>query len=249
MVDSGTGSGPTTAIKNAEYEVKLDVFEGPFDLLLHLVQKHDLDIFEIPIAEITHEYLAYLDLMKSLNLDVAGEFVVMAATLMDIKSRQILPSPEAQEEAEELRRDLAERLLEYRQYKEAARRLEIREAQQRDIFYRAAAVGTDIEPEYESTVFDLLTAFQGVLKRVEPSTAEVEGEIVTLEEQITMVRARLALEESVEFESLFPVGASRRLVVVTFLALLELVRLKEAVARQAALFGMIRIARGPALTE
>lgn len=241
MVDSGTGV--------AEYEVKLDVFEGPFDLLLHLVQKHDLDIFEIPIAEITHEYLAYLDLMKSLNLDVAGEFVVMAATLMDIKSRQILPSPEAQEEAEELRRDLAERLLEYRQYKEAARRLEIREAQQRDIFYRAAVVGTDIEPEYESTVFDLLTAFQGVLKRSESSTAEVEGEVVTLEEQITMVRARLALEESVEFESLFPVGASRRLVVVTFLALLELVRLKEAVARQAALFGMIRIARGPALTE
>ncbi len=231
-----------------EYTFRLEGFEGPLDLLLHLIQKNELDIFNIPIALITEQYLEYLRLMKVLNLDVAGEYLLMASTLLHIKSRMLLPkSSEGEEEEEEdPRAELVRRLLEYQKYKQAASDLEKRPLLDRDVFIRLLT--TEPEPiaeeeRIEVSLFELLEAFRKVLERVKLETFhEVVLEHVSVEDKIQEILALLEKENrSMAFHRLFPEEASRRVVVVTLLAILELVKMKRIRIFQLAPFETIRI--------
>lgn len=229
------------------YTFRLEGFEGPLDLLLHLIQKNELDIFNIPIALITEQYLEYLQLMKVLNLDVAGEYLLMASTLLHIKSRMLLPkSSEGEEEEEEdPRAELVRRLLEYQKYKQAAGELEKRPLLDRDVFIRLTPAEFQ-EPEEERievNLFQLLEAFREVLKRVKPEAVhEVILEHLSVEDKIEEILALLEKENrSMAFHRLFPEDASRRVVVVTLLAILELVKMKRIRIFQMAPFETIRI--------
>jgi segregation and condensation protein A len=229
------------------YTFRLEGFEGPLDLLLHLIQKNELDIFNIPIALVTEQYLEYLRLMKVLNLDIAGEYLLMASTLLHIKSRMLLPrSSEGEEEEEEdPRAELVRRLLEYQKYKQAAGELEKRPLLDRDVFIRLTPDGSR-EPEEERievNLFELLQAFQEVLKRVKPEAVhEVILEHLSVEDKIQEILAFLEKENrSIAFHHLFPEEASRRVVVVTLLAILELVKMKRIRIFQMAPFETIRI--------
>ena len=229
------------------YTFRLDGFEGPLDLLLHLIQKNELDIFNIPIALITEQYLEYLQLMKVLNLDTAGEYLLMASTLLHIKSRMLLPkSSEGEEEEEEdPRAELVRRLLEYQKYKQAAGELERRPLLDRDVFIRLTPTGSQ-EPEEERievNLFELLEAFQEVLKRVKPKAIhEVTLEHLSVEDKIQEILTLLEKENrSMAFHRLFSEEASRRVVVVTLLAILELVKMKRIRIFQMAPFETIRI--------
>jgi segregation and condensation protein A len=230
------------------YTVHLEVFEGPLDLLLHLIKKNKLNITDIPIALITEQYLEFLKLMKVLNLDIAGEYLLMAATLLHIKSRLLLPvssEGEGEEEEADPRAELIRRLLEYQKYKEASLELEKRPLLDRDVFTRAVPQEKD-EPEeerFEVSLFELLEAFRQVLERVKTeSVHEVALETITLEEKIQEILSFLQREQrSVAFHTLFPEQASRRMIVVTFLAILELVKMKAVRIFQAAPFETIRV--------
>ena len=226
-----------------DYKVRLEVFEGPLDLLLHLVKKNDLDIFDIPIAEITADYLNYIRLFRKLNLDFAGEFLVMAATLIHIKSRMLLPSIETveEEELEDPRAALAARLMEYEKFKEAAIILKKKEAIQRDIYGRLPLIPQDEDYTIEATLFDLLDAFQRVAFRVEKEVREIIQEDIKVEDRIQEILSLLENKRFINFETIFSGQRTKRLLIVTFLALLELIRLKMVFARQARLFGDIRI--------
>jgi segregation and condensation protein A len=234
--------------ENQPYTVHLDVFEGPLDLLLHLIKKNKLNITDIPIALITEQYLEYLKLMKVLNLDIAGEYLLMAATLLHIKSRLLLPvssEGDGEEEGADPRAELIRRLLEYQKYKEAALELEKRPLLDRDVFIRPVAPEKE-EPEeerFEVSLFELLEAFREVLERVKTeSVHEVTLEPITLEEKIQEILSFLRREQrSIAFHALFPDQASRRTIVVTFLAILELVKMKAVRIFQAAPFETIRI--------
>jgi segregation and condensation protein A len=226
-----------------DYRVKLPVYEGPLDLLLFLIQEDEIDIYDIPISRITEQYVAYLDLMQELNLAVAGEFFVMAATLMEIKSAMLLPRAEvpAGEEVEDPRAALVARLLEYRKYKNAAGTLSRREAEQ-DLKYPAGGDGRlgDTAAVGES-IFVLLNALRDVLARV-PEAREVvpARRGPTLEQQIGYLRDRLKNAGGrVRFEELFE--GPRIVIVVTFLALLELLRAGECRVRQDRAFEQIWI--------
>jgi segregation and condensation protein A len=230
-----------------EYTFRLEGFEGPLDLLLHLIQKNELDIFNIPIALVTEQYLEYLQLMKDLNLDTAGEYLLMASTLLHIKSRMLLPRSEEREEEEEEdpRAELVRRLLEYQKYKEAAGELGKRPLLDRDVFIRLTPPESE-EPEEERidvNLFELLEAFREVLKRVKPKTVhEVVLEQFSVEDKIEEIVALLERENrSMAFHRLFPEEASRRMVVVTLLAILELVKMKRIRIFQMAPFDTIRI--------
>ena len=231
----------------AGYTFRLEGFEGPLDLLLHLIQKNELDIFNIPIALITEQYLEYLQIMKVLNLDVAGEYLLMASTLLHIKSRMLLPrSSEGEEEEEEdPRAELVRRLLEYQKYKQAAGQLEKRPLLDRDVFVRLTPIESE-EPEEEKievNLFELLEAFREVLNRVKPKDVhEVILEQLNVEDKIEEILALLEKENrSMAFHRLFPEEASRRVVVVTLLAILELVKMKRIRIFQMAPFETIRI--------
>ena len=232
-----------------DYRVRLPVFEGPLDILLHLIKKSEINIYDIPIALITRQYLEYLDLMKSLNLNIAGEFLVMAATLIYIKSRMLLPPDDLQEEEQEEdpRRDLVQRLLEYQQFKDAAERLGWREEVWSEVFRRQSASGgdQDIEGEVmlsEVSLFDLMEALQSVLAHVPSGKAlEIVPDEVSVREKMILVMERLEEVNGLAFEALFEGEFTRPAVIVTFLALLELIRLQLVVAQQIKLFGPIRI--------
>ena len=234
--------------ESPSYTVHLEVFEGPLDLLLHLIKKNKLSITDIPIALITEQYLEYLKLMKVLNLDVAGEYLLMAATLLHIKSRLLLPvssEGEGEEEEADPRAELIRRLLEYQKYKEASLELEKRPLLDRDVFTRTVPQEED-EPEeerFEVSLFELLEAFRQVLERVRTeSVHEVALETITLEEKIQEILSFLQREQrSVAFHTLFPEQASRTMIVVTFLAILELVKMKAVRVFQAAAFETIRV--------
>jgi segregation and condensation protein A len=215
--------------------VKLDVFEGPLDLLLHLIRENEVDIHDIPIAAIATQYVSYLSLMRELNLDVAGEYLLMAATLAWIKSRLLLPPSEGDEEDEaDPRLDLVARLLEYQRYREVAEQLGQRPLLGRDVF-AARAAGPDPLPESERELdvdlFKLVQAFRDVLRRSRPEPAPhaVETERVTVIECMREVMQRLAARPLLAFEDLFEGAAgelpSRSRLIATFLALLELTRL------------------------
>lgn len=224
------------------YEVKLEMFEGPLDLLLFLIKKDDLDIQNIPIARITQDYLAYLDLMKELNLEVAGEFLVLAATLIAIKAKTLLPSQEAEGfEGPDPRADLVAKLLEYQKFKGAAKFLEGRAEQFKDVFYRGAPDFEEAEKTLAIGVFDLLGALKEVLDRAEDDRKEVLGEEFPIEEKIAKVLGLLEKSGAITWEQLFAGERKRRGVIACFLALLELVKLQRIFVRQDRNFGTINI--------
>lgn len=219
------------------YAVKLPVFEGPLDLLLHLIRQNEVEITDIPVALIGKQYLDYLEMMHELNLDVAADYLVMAATLALIKSRMLLP-PDGDaddEEALDPRAELVARLLEYQRFKEVADELAKRRLLERDVF-RAHGLEPDAIPESEREIsvglFQLLEAFRDVLNQSQdtgPAVHEVESETITVRDQMISVMERMQGIESIEFHQLFeaPGGAqpTRALVIATFLAILELTRL------------------------
>jgi segregation and condensation protein A len=233
------------------FPVKLDQFEGPLDLLLHLIKKNEVNIHDIPIAVITAQYLDAIGLMEELNLDVAGEFLVMAATLIHIKSKMLLPRPETAagaDEAEEDPRDaLVRRLLEHQKFKAAAGLLHEREtwraAQwQRPDLRVAAIAGEGLEPELEVDLFTLLTAFQAVMARARHRPKiPLPSEQISVEARIDQVLARLSETEACGFDNLFADVLDRAGLIVTFLALLEMIRLKLVRVFQTGSFGPIRV--------
>jgi segregation and condensation protein A len=230
------------------YTFRLEGFEGPLDLLLHLIQKNELDIFNIPIALITEQYLEYLQLIKVLNLDIAGEYLLMASTLLHIKSKMLLPksSEEEGEEEEDPRAELVRRLLEYQKYKQAALDLEKRPLLDRDVFIRLVTAAPEEEPgeeRIEVDLFELLEAFRKVLERVKPETVhEVTLEHLSVEDKIQEIMTLLERENrSMAFHRLFPEQASRRVVVITLLAILELVKMKRIRIFQLTPFETIRV--------
>ena len=237
------------------YRIKLDVFEGPLDLLLHLIKKNELEVSDVPTAAITEQYLGYLDMMHELQLDVAGEYLVMAATLLLIKSRTLLPTSEEDIEDEELdpRANLVRQLLEYQRYREAALELSERPLLNRDVFARPALDEDSEElaelkvdegpPRVRATVWDLFEAFRGILQRsaeTEP-VHEIEAETISLRDRARALLGQLRTARCIDFETLFAESTTRLEVIVTFLALLELVRLKAVTATQEEHFGRIMI--------
>ena len=227
------------------YRVKLDAFEGPLDLLLYLIRKNEVDIYDIPIAEITQQYLDMLKVMRTLNLDIAGDFLVMAATLTHIKSRMLLPTPpdgEAEEGGEDPRKELVDRLLEYERFKEAARSLENQDILERDVFIRKPTEDGQ-EEELELSLFELMEALQEVLRRSSHELVhEITLERISIEEKITEILDRLSSSGGeVEFTCLFEGEPTREVIVLTFLALLELMKMRMVRVYQRRTFQPIRI--------
>ena len=227
--------------------VRLEIFEGPLDLLLHLIKKNEVSITDIPIATITEQYLATLEVMQTFNLDVAGEFLVMAATLIHIKSRMLLPMADDEDDEEEgtdPRQELVRRLLEYQRFKDAADQLERRELLTRDVFVRSVAPAEEIPaPGFrEVSVFELLTALKRVLDRLPKDVVhEVMLEKITMREKMTLLLDQLRTQGKILFESLFAEVTTRMEVVVTFLAMLELVKVRAIRIFQEEATGPIQI--------
>jgi segregation and condensation protein A len=237
------------------FPVRLDNFDGPLDLLLHLIKTNEVNIYDIPIALITQQYLDALHLLQELDLDVAGDFLVMAATLIHIKSKMLLPRPETAAavagEADDPRDALVRRLLEHQKYKAAAgllhEREQVRAAQWQRPDERVAAIaGEDIEPELEVDLFSLLTAFQAVVQRAKQRPKVLlPPEQLSVESRIEQLLARLSETEACGFEALFADADDRAGLIVTFLALLEMIRLKLVRVFQSGSFGPIRVYRRP----
>lgn len=238
-----------------DYKVKLEIFEGPLDLLLFLIKRDELDIYDISLERITKQYLEYLQAFKELNIDVAGEFVVMAANLIYLKSRSLLPvdqqPPEEDVEEDDPRWDLIRQLIEYKKFKEAAAQLQVRQLEQERIFVREP---NGVDPIAaaplrlgEVGVFQLINAFQAVIKRVEAreDLREIFGEHYTVSDKIEWILQRVSDGVPLRFSELFARMASRVEIVVTFLALLELVRLRQISATQASPFDEIELSAVP----
>ena len=219
------------------YQIRLVQFEGPLDLLLHLIRRDKINIYDIPISHITREYLAYIEIMHELELEVAGEFFVMAATLMRIKSQMLLPRHQGLEEEEvDPREELVRNLIEYRKFKEAAHCFAAKEEDRRRVFPRPVIrpVEEEIAEEPgEVGIFDLLEALQGVFKNLKHQAIyRVVPDSVTVEQKIETIRASLARRSEVLFTELFNGEFTKIEIIVTFLALLEMIKLGELVARQ-----------------
>ncbi|MFA5069418.1 MAG: segregation/condensation protein A [Candidatus Omnitrophota bacterium] len=235
------------------YKIKLEIFEGPLDLLFYLIKKDELNIHDIPILSVTEQYLQYLELMRMLDLDIAGEFLVMAATLIHIKSKMLLPpdAEEAEKEEKDPREELVRKLLEYKRFKEAAGVLKEREFKQKEIFPRSGAqdITGDTEGEnqglrVEASIFDLLSAFSKVLKDIpRDKFYEVVKDEVTVSDKIHEIFHTLVKTPVVYFFDLFRQSKTKIHVVATLLALLELIRMKEVVIKQDKIFGDIKIIR------
>lgn len=243
-------------IAQDEYKVQLEVFEGPLDLLLYLIKKDEVDIYDIPIERIAAQYVRYLDLMRMLDLDIAGEFLVMAATLMVIKSRMLLPEDERpaeeQEEEEDPRWDLVRQLVEYKKFKDAALFLETREETQGNVFTGSAQEAPALEAGEglalkEVSIFDLISAFNDALKRIDKEDlGTIFAERFTVADKIELILKVVAAGGAVPFSRLFEAAATRHEVVCTFLALLELIRLRQIRASQPERFGEIVVGPCPA---
>jgi segregation and condensation protein A len=231
----------------AQYEVRLDKFSGPLDLLLYLIRKDELNIADIPIAHITQQYLNYLDIMRSLDLEVAGEYILMAATLIRIKAQMLLPRQDEESEDDDPRRTLVAALLEYRQFKEASGILHRYESDERTKYPAYGDMPSRrIEEtlQMDATVFDLVTVMGELLKRASADQAhEVTSEPYSVEDQIAIVRARLEHAETLLLSDLLGSTWTRGLLVVTFLALLELTRLSIIFIEQTAHCHDIKIVR------
>jgi len=244
-----------------EYRVHFEVFEGPLDLLLHLVKKQEVDIYQVNLTQIATEFVAYIDQMRQLDLEVAGDFLVMAANLLYIKSRELLPEDkqvivaETDEEEEDPRRELIRRLIEYRKYKDAAAQLQVREVEMESIYERRP--GQVDLPETQPSrkepvsIFDLVNAVSTILKRFQtrPDSGEIAADPYTVSEKIEYLRDLLRTRLHCRFAELFEAAQSKVEVVVTFLALLELTRLRQVLLTQADEFGEIEIAQAPEPVE
>ncbi len=230
--------------------IRLEGFEGPLDLLLHLIKREELDIWNIPIAHITEQYLSYLQMMQDLNINLAGEWLVMAATLIYIKSRMLLPPdpvPESgdPEAVDDPRKELVYQLLEHQKFKNAAQMLYTREEVENAVWNSPPRDVLEDEKEVVAvTLFDLLKAFHEVVKRFEAQAAmELDHEEVTIDQKLAELRKMLMVHETMVFSSFFARSKSKRHLIVTFLALLELVRLKEIWLCQEKAFDEIHITR------
>ncbi len=234
------------------YQVRIENFEGPLDLLLHLIKKSEINIYDIPIAMIAQQYLSYIEAMKDLNLTVAGEFLVMAATLLQIKSKMLLPVEEHAEDDEDgpdPREELVRRLLEYKTFKEAARQLDTQERMWREIYSRPA-VSVEADPQSDDAMldniglFDLVDALQTILDRNPgKKLLEIIPDNLTIRDRMTVILEALEGQESIGFEALFETSCHRLIIIVTFLALLELIRLRTVRVYQAENFGPILLSR------
>lgn len=232
-----------------DYRVQLEVFEGPLDLLLYLIKREELDIYDIPIERITSQYMQYLDLMRMLDLNIAGEFLVMAATLMMIKSRMLLPveeRPELEEE-EDPRWDLVRQLVEYKKFKDAANHLEKLELIQENIFIREGEGGVNLGPDpgvslHDVSIFDLISAFNEALKKVKrEDLTEIFADRYTVADKIDQITALVREGGRVSLLGLIQTMKHRYEMVCAFLALLELIRLKQIRAVQGEAFSDIEI--------
>ncbi|MCG2705354.1 MAG: segregation/condensation protein A [Candidatus Omnitrophica bacterium] len=237
-----------------KYKVKLEIFEGPLDLLLYLIKKDEVDIYDIPIAKVTDQYLEYLEMMNMLDLNIAGEFIVMAATLMQIKSRMLLPveeMPQDEMEEEDPRSELVRKLLEYKKFKEVSDKLAEIEATTSQQYTRKAEERPlpEIEDEsafFETSIFDLLSAFSKILKDIPKDTFyKVIKDKFTVADKIHDIVHMLVGQPRIYFGNLFKKAGSKFEIVVTFLAVLELIRLKEILIVQEEPFGEIEIIRNP----
>jgi len=228
--------------------IKLEAFEGPLDLLLHLIKTEEIDIWNIPIAHITEQYLEYLQIMKDLNINVAGEWLMMAATLIFIKSRMLVPqekSAEAQTQEEDPRNELVYQLLEHQKFKNAAEMLYTREEVENAVWNKPPIdVLEDGKEVVAITLFDLLKAFHEVVQRFESQRVlEMSPEEVTVEEKIEEIRKRFVVHDKLLFSTFFSEARSKRQLIVIFLALLELVRLREVWLFQKKAFEEIQICK------
>lgn len=245
----------------AEYKVQFEVFEGPLDLLLYLIKKEEVDIYEVNLTKLATQFIEYVDLMRQFDLEVAGEFLVMASTLMYIKSRELLPvdqqvTVEEEEDGEDPRWELIRQLVEYKKFKDAAAKLQTLEETQEKIFPRVPGkmefetAAAPVKPEV--SIFDLLNAVNGILKRIaekEAGTREIYEDKWTVSEKIEFVLKIIAERGTVRFAELFETAANRSEVVCTFLALLELIRLKQLDCVQSEPFAEIEIRQAVASAE
>jgi segregation and condensation protein A len=239
----------------AEYKVKFEVFEGPLDLLLYLIKKEEVDIYEVNLTTLATQFIEYIDMMREFDLEIAGEFLVMASTLMYIKSRELLPvdqqvAVEGDEDGEDPRWELIRQLVQYKKFKDAAAQLQTLEARQENVFPRLPG-----KIEFEETapatkpvvsIFDLLNAVNVVLQRFqkrEGAAREIFEDKWTVSEKIEYVMKTITERGSVKFSSLFESAANRSEVICTFLALLELIRLKQLACAQGEDFGEIEVRR------
>ena len=246
----------------SEYKVKFEVFEGPLDLLLYLIKKEEVDIYEVNLTAVATQFIEYIEVMRMLDLEIAGEFLVMAATLMYIKSKELLPVEqraavdESEEEGEDPRWELIRQLVEYKKFKDAAAQLQSLESRQDEVFPRIPGVVKFDAPEEthrpQASLFDLINAVNSILKRFAGPTEEareiyedqwtVSGKIEHLLQEITS-------RPVIRFSELFALARSRTEVVVTFLAVLELVRLRQLAVVQGETFGEIEISKAPVVAD
>jgi segregation and condensation protein A len=245
-------------MRMTEYKVQFEVFEGPLDLLLYLIKKEEVDIYEVNLTRLATQFLEYVEVMRMLDLEIAGEFLVMASTLMYIKSRELLPvdqqvAPEGEDEAEDPRWELIRQLVEYKKFKDAAAKLQEMEARQENVFPRLP-----VKPAFEDEapvttgrpqagLFDLINAVNAILKRVNQreDLRDIFEDKWTVSEKIEQLRTLITSRARLRFSELFAAATSRSEVVCTFLALLELIRLRQLVAMQLDAFGEIEIESAP----
>ena len=229
------------------YKVKLDdIFEGPMDLLVHLIKKHEVDIYNIPIALITDQYLAYLELMKLMNIDVAGDFLVLAATLTQIKSRMLIPVHENENDQEDPLLEITRPLAEYLQMKSAAQRLADRNLLGEDTFVRSPEQEELLAHPQDEMIkvglFELIDAFQQILEKIAPGdTVRITADSISVKDRISQLVDIFEARESVAFDELFPPGALKSDMIVTFLAILEMVKLSLVRIVQHVPTGVIRL--------
>lgn len=224
------------------YDVHLDTFEGPLDLLLHLIRKSDLEIKEIQVSEITSEYLAYLDTMKNLDLDTAGDFLVMAATLMQIKAKMLHPDNEKdKEEADAELNNITERLLEYQKYKEVSKLLANKEQEYSQTYYRPRMAIDEHDYEIEATIEDLVRSFQKALKTLPEEVREIMYKEIPIESKIREILDVLEGKQYLNFSEILKIQTSRAAMVVCFMAVLEMIKNKQIMAKQSELFEDVRI--------
>ena len=244
-------------METSDYKVQLEIFEGPLDLLLYLIKKDELDIHAISIERITKQYLDYINTFKLLNIDLASEFIVMAANLMYLKSRTLLPRteqpPEEDAEDDDPRWELIRQLIEYKKFKDAAGFLSVRELEQQGRFAHQPDPGTKPAEEppalAEVSIFDLIRAFQNVLKRFEESHefGDIIDDRFTVSDKIEFLLAHFRPGQSLPFDALFQTATTKSEVIVTFLAMLELMKLNQFVVRQDHLLGAITVERRTAV--
>ena len=234
------------------YQLHLgDLFDGPMDLLVHLVKKNEVDIYDIPIALISQQYIEYLEWIKPLNIDVAGEFLVMAATLAHIKSRMLLPNQQEEGDDEDPRMEIIRPMVEYLQLKYAAEDLTKRDRLDWDVFVRRGFDATDAWPEAKPRdlvqvgLFELIDAFQEIIKRVSPKYFwDITPDTISVKSRISEIKEILEDQGSVTFQELFKAQATRGDIVVTFLAILEMAKCQLIRVVQHVESGIIRIFNG-----